>query len=291
MRLILLTSLLILTGCASRQIEKIEDLIAPEATIEQVSTGFKFTEGPANDANGNIYFTDIPNNKILFYNHQSGETTVFKDNSGGANGLWVKGNSIIACQGNLRQLGLISIEDKSVKTLCGKYSNKAFNKPNDLWPDAHGGIYFSDPNYRREPLSQDGEHIYYLRANGNVVRVAYDYVRPNGLIGTKNGKNIYITDRSGGKTFKYDIEKNGSLSSKRLFCEVGSDGMTLDELGNLYVTAEGVEVFSPSGQKIGEIKIPEKPTNCCFGGPDGKTLFVTARTSLYAIRLNVKGMW
>ncbi len=176
--------------------------------------------------------------------------------------------------------------------LADKYKGKKFNSPNDLWIDRKGGIYFTDPRYgRREEMPQDGECVYYLSGDRKqVIRLIDDMVRPNGIIGTADGKRLYVADHGGKKTYVYKINKDGTLSDKHLFAEQGSDGMTLDSRGNVYLTGTEVTVYSTGGEKIASIEVPERPSNVCFGGKDKKTLFITARTSLYSLRMAVKGL-
>lgn len=121
--------------------------------------------------------------------------------------------------------------------------------------------------------------------------MADDYQRPNGIIGTRDGKTLFITDRKSKKTFTYKINADGTLSNKKLFADVGSDGMTLDEKGNLYLTTDAVLVFNPDGKEIAKIQIPEKPSNLCFGDKDSKTLFITARKGFYSVKMSVAGMY
>jgi gluconolactonase len=257
--------------------------VADEPTVQKLCGDFKFTEGPAADKHGNVFFTDIPNNRIHTWS-VDGTLTTFMEDTGGANGLYFDAaGNLIACAGGLRKL--ISIDpQKHVTVLAETYNDKSFNSPNDLWIDARGGIYFTDPRYgSRDNLPQDGEHVYYLSPDRKqVTRVINDMVRPNGVLGTPDGKRLYVADHGDGKTFVYTIQPDGTLADKKLFAEQGSDGMTLDANGNLYLTSEAVDVYDPSGKKIRTIDVPEKPSNVCFGGKEGTTLFITARTSLYA---------
>lgn len=178
----------------------------------------------------------------------------------------------------------------SVKILADKYNNRRFNKPNDLWADPKGGVYFSDPAYGRGEKGQDGEHVYYLTPDRKkVIRVIDDYVRPNGMIGTPDGKTLYVTDRGDKKTYVYAVNSDGTLSNKKLFAPVGSDGMTIDTEGNIYLTTKTVVVYDKNGNKIETIEAPEVPANVCFGGPDNQTLFITARTSLYSVPMRLRG--
>ena len=266
-------------------------VVAPGAKVEKLAGDFKFTEGVASDAEGNVFFSDIPNNRIHKWS-LNGKLSTFRENSGGSNGLYVdkKGN-ILACEGGGRRL--VSIDPKgNVTVLADKYQDKRFNSPNDLWADPNGGIYFTDPRYGpRDDMEQDGEYVYYLSPDRKkLIRVINDMVRPNGIIGTADGKLLYVADHGGNKTFVYTINKDGTLSNKKLFASEGSDGMTIDNEGNVYLTTKVVAVYNSKGQKIESIAAPEEPANVCFGGKDMKTLFITARTSLYAVRMRVKGI-
>ncbi len=256
--------------------------------VQKLTYGFKFTEGPAADADGNLYFTDIPNNRIFKWSLE-GQLTTFLKNSEGANGLYFDADgNLIACAGGAGKL--VSIDQAGNRTtLADQYEGKPFNSPNDLWIDAKGGIYFTDPRYGdRSNLPQGGEHVYYLAPDKTVVRVINDMVRPNGLVGTPDGKRLYVADHGAGQTFAYTINPDGTLSNKKLFAAQGSDGMTLDEFGNVYLTAEAVNVYTPSGELIQTIVVPETPSNVCFGGKTGNTLFITARTSFYGVDMSSK---
>jgi len=276
-----------MTGCAADN----ASVVAPGAEVKKLCNGFRFTEGPAADAKGNVYFSDIPNNRIHKWS-LDGELTTFRENSGGANGLFFddRGN-LLACEGGGRRL--VSIDPQgNVTVLADSYRGKKFNSLNDLWIDPKGGVYFTDPRYgSRNNMEMDGEHVYYLSPDREeVIRVIDDMVRPNGLIGTPNGKKLYVTDHGGGMTFVYTIGKNGTLSNKKLFAPEGSDGMTIDNKGNVYLTTKAVTVYNKNGDKIETIEVPERPANVCFGGKDRRTLFITARTSLYSARMRVQGV-
>lgn len=251
--------------------------------LQVIGDGFQFTEGPAADAKGNIYFTDIRAGRIHIYS-TDGKTTVFRENSGGANGLFFDHDgSLLVCEGENKRVTSISAEGK-VAVLADQYNGKPLNKPNDLWLDSKGGIYFTDPVYGRAvQKTQDGEHVYYITPDrSNVIRVIDDFVRPNGIIGTPDGKTLYVADHGDSKVWKFSIQPDGSLSDKTLFAAVASDGMTLDADNNLYVTQNSVLVFNPAGERINEIKTPARPTNVTFRGD---TLFITARTHLCSIKI------
>ena len=262
---------------------------ADGAMVEKLCGGFKFTEGPINDKAGNVYFTDIPNNRIHKWSVK-GKLSTFLEDSGGANGLFFdKKGRLIACAGGLRQLLRIDM-DGNIELLAEKFEGKLFNSPNDLWIDSKGGVYFTDPRYGNRDNMELSEHVYYLSPDKKkLIRVIDDMVKPNGLIGSLDGKKLYVADPGSRKTFVYDINKDGTLSGKKLFAEQGSDGITIDERGNIYLTGHEVTVYNSKGEKIESIAVQEWPSNICFGGKKKKTLFITARSSLYSVKMNVKG--
>ncbi len=263
--------------------------------VEKLAGNFNFTEGPAVDALGNVYFTDIPNNRIFIWTVDN-KLDTFNQNSGGANGLYFdEGQNLLACEGKRGRLSSTS-SDGEYNVIAKEFEGKGFNQPNDLWPDGKGGIYFTDPKYGEDDseLPQDGMHVYYIKPDRtSIIRVCDDFEKPNGIIGTPDGKILYVTDNGGGRTYKYDILEDGSLINKTLFVEFGSDGMTIDREGNVYLTTNGklaVDVFSVSGELVESIEVPEKPANVCFGGEDRNLLYITARTSIYRVELNKVGV-
>ncbi len=267
-------------------------IIAKGAELVRVDSGFGFTEGITADKDGNVYFTDIPASRIHFYT-VADEGSVFFENTNRSNGLQVDGiGNLLACQagpgGNL-----VSISPEGeVTVLAEEYDGSPFNSLNNLWIDARGGIYLTDPRYgNRDNLNQDGEHVYYLRPGGNeVIRIVDDMVRPNGVIGTLDGSTLYVADHGGNKTWEYTILEDGTLSDKQIFAPEGSDGMTVDSKGNVYLTSGAVKVYNPAGELIETIETPEGPTNVCFGGKEKDILYITARSSVYKIRMKVTGV-
>ncbi len=267
------------------------DLVVPGAKPAKLADGFKFTEGPAVAANGDVYFTDIPNNRIHKWSVSKKKLSTFAEESNGANGLYFADDgSLLACQGNAKRVVAYTQDGSDTNSLAKRYDGKKFNKPNDLWIDIKGGVYFSDPNYGNKELSQDGMHVYYIQpGGGDVVRVADGFKTPNGLVGTPDGKTLYIADIGDDKIYQYSIQENGTLKDKKQFCKSGSDGMTLDQHGNVYLTSGTVKVFSPEGRQIADLKFPERPANVVFGGKNLKTLYVTARTGFYSLDMAVTG--
>ena len=270
--------------------------VAPGARVEKLAEGFKFTEGPAADAKGNVYFTDQPNDRILMWG-TDGKLTEFLKPAGRSNGLcFGPDGRLWACADGKNELWTVDVETKQHKVVVNEYKGKLLNGPNDVWLRPDGGLYFTDPFYKRDywkrgPTEQDTQGVYFVTPDGKgVVRVADDLKQPNGVIGTPDGKTLYVADIGDRKTYSYAIQKDGTLTDKKLFCEMGSDGMTIDEKGNVYLTGRGVTVFDRAGKKVNQIDVPEGWTaNVCFGGADGKTLFITASTRLYGLKMTVKG--
>jgi gluconolactonase len=273
-------------------------IIKKEAKLIKIGSGFIFTEGPAVDINGNVFFTDQPNNTIVKWSANSGQLSIFSDDSGRANGLYFDSNgNLLACADMDNQIWSFSPDGKH-KVLLDLYDGKKLNGPNDLWVHPNGGIFFTDPLYKRNywtrnpDRQQDGEHVYFMSQDGKKVkRVETTLVKPNGIVGSANGKLLYVADIGGKKTYSYRINKNNQLIDKKLFAEMGSDGMTLDQKGNVYLTGDGVTVFNKKGVKIAHIPVSARWTaNVCFGGSDKSTLFITAMDGLFTLDMNVKGL-
>jgi gluconolactonase len=279
----------------SAQDEGINKLIMQGAKLEKLADGFLFTEGPSADAKGNVYFTDQPNDRIMVWNTKTG-LSVFMKPAGRSNGMaFDKKGNLWSCADEKDELWKIT-PGKTVEVVVTNYKGNLLNGPNDLWISPDGGIYFTDPFYKRtwwdhDKMPQEKQCVYYLEpAHKTLTRVADDLLQPNGIVGTPDGKTLFVADISANKTWSYSINPDGSLSGKRLFCEMGSDGMTIDSEGNLYLSGIGVTVFDRSGKRVGNIPIPENWTaNVCFGDKDFKSLYITASKGLYRIKLKVRG--
>jgi len=271
-------------------------VVTPGARLEKLAGDFDFTEGPTCDAQGNVFFTDQPNNRILKWS-VDGRLSTFLQPAGRANGMCFDlAGHLIACADEKNELWSIA-PDGSVSVLCGDYGGKRLNGPNDVWVRPDGAIYFTDPFYQRswwthDAMPQDGQHVYFLSPDRRqLVRVIDDLVKPNGVIGTSDGKMLYVSDIQAGKTYRYDIAPDGRLAGKTLAVDQGSDGLTLDDEGNLYLTGEGVGVFDQSGRQIERILVPNErwTANVSFGGRHRRMLFITASTGLYAVATRVAG--
>jgi gluconolactonase len=279
------------------QNKTLDEIIEPGTKVEKLADGFLFTEGPAADTKGNVYFTDQPNDRIMIW-CLSGNLSTFMQPCGRSNGLsFDKDGNLWACADQKNELWCIT-PDRKITVIPSKYQEKPLNGPNDLWNTPEGGVYFTDPYYKRtwwdhDTMPQLLQAVFYLKPDHKtIIRVIDDLVQPNGIVGTPDGKTLFVADIAGNKTWKYSINKDGSLGNKNLFCDMGSDGMTIDVMGNIYLTGTGVSIFDRNGVFIGSIPVPEKWTaNVCFGGNDMKSLFITASKSLYRIRTNIKGAY
>jgi len=272
-------------------------IVAAGAKLELLSDGFKFTEGPASDAAGNVYFTDQPNNRILKWS-ADGKLSTFKESAGRSNGMFFDPSGhLIARADDKNELWQIDLKDGTSTVMVKDFGGKRFNGPNDVWVRPDGGLYFTDPYYQRpwwdhQAPEQSAQRVYFLAKDSKTaVPVAEDLQQPNGIVGTGDGKTLFVADIKAGHIWKYAIQPDGTLTGKTHFCAMGSDGMTLDNAGNLYLTGKGVTVFDRDGKQTGQIPVPESWTaNVCFGGKESDTLFITAMDSLYAIKTTVKGV-
>jgi len=291
-----------INGClqpVSAQETAVGKLIQPGAVLQRLPNQFIFTEGPAVDKQGNIYFTDQPNDKIWKCSMQ-GDTpiaTVFMEKTGRSNGMYFdKEGNLVTCADEKDELWSIT-PDKKVTVLLNNFQGHIFNGPNDLWIDKSGGIYFTDPYYQRDYWQRkkpdlDRQNVYYL-AKGKKQAVIVDslLVQPNGIVGTPDGSHLYVADIRDNKTYKYDIAAGGILENRRLFVSQGSDGMTLDEKGNLYLSGKGVTVYDANGTRLGNIPVAANWVgNICFGGKNRNILFITASESVYTLRMQVRGV-
>ena len=275
--------------------------IVPLGPVELVKDGFEFTEGPASDAEGTVYFSDIPAATI----HRlttDGKINVFTADSKYNNGsIFTSDGRLLGCQMDGAVVEYDKASGKVAKVLADTFAGKRFNAPNDLIIDKEGGIYFTDPLYRApEPLPQEIQTVYYIAKDSKVTRVTEGMAAPNGIALSPDGKKLYVIPSMQSQMLVYDVLGPGSLGKQSVFCTLrqpadksgtGGDGMAVDAEGNLYITTDiGIQIFSPEGAAIGVLKIPQHPANAAFGGVDRKTLFVTARTGFYKVLMPIAGL-
>ena len=295
---IIIFSLLFLATPFVAHAQKSQSIIAPGAKVEKLADGLSFTEGPTADKKGNVYFSDQNNDNVLLWS-VDGKLSVF-GHFGRANGMYFdRDGHLLTCSDMDNEIWSVGM-DGTYTVLVTDFEGKKLNGPNDLWVHPkNGGIYITDPLYKRSwwtrdpTMQQEGQYVFYLKPDRKtLIKAVTDLRQPNGIIGTPDGKKLYVADIGDRKTYVYDIQPDGTLANKKLFCSMGSDGMTIDSKGNIYLTGRGgVTVFNPQGEQIEQIPIEARWTaNLCFGGKDMQTLFITASDCLYSIRMNVKGV-
>ncbi|WKK76508.2 SMP-30/gluconolactonase/LRE family protein [Marivirga salinae] len=266
--------------------------VSENTEVVKIAGDFDFTEGPTADSLGNVYFTDQPNNRIYKYSIY-GELSVFTDSSGRSNGLYIDHNqNLWACADGQNQLWKFSL-DGSKEIILNPSGDVVFNGPNDVWVHKNGNLYFTDPIYQR-PYWENvhdtvGHQSVYLLKNGKPILLDSTLVQANGVVGNSEENLLFVADIGDNKTYRYKINEKGVLKDKMLFVEQGSDGMTLDSEGNLYLTGNGVDIYNRKGDFLQHLDIPEDWTaNICFGGENFDQLFITASKSLYSVKTNVK---
>lgn len=288
-------------GLTAQEIVDKKNIVAKNAQLLKVQDGFKFTEGPAVNRFGDVFFTDQPNNRIHKWNAIANTVEVFMEDAGRSNGMYfMLDGTLLAAADEHNELWAISKDGEKEVWVSG-FKGKKLNGPNDLWVRPKGGVYFTDPLYPRSywegirsaEQQQDGRDVYFLSADRTeFFKVTEDLIQPNGIVGTPDGKYLFVSDIDAKKTYKYEIREDGYLINKTLFCEMGSDGMTIDAKGNVYLTGDGVTVFNRNGEKIAHIPVPAQWTsNVVFGSLDRKTLFITAMDAVYTLQMKARGVW
>ncbi len=269
--------------------------IGPIGDIERIHDGFRFTEGPADDGQGNLYFSDIPANRV-FKVDRHGKLSIFLEDSGGINGMMFDTEgTLYACQGGKGRVLSIDTKTKEMTVLADKVGDQPLGKPNDLVLDRHGGVYFSDPGRGA---------VYYRNNNGVVTQFSDGIKRPNGVILSPDEKTLFVIPSGQPQMMAYSVTAPGKLKGPRIFCTIeelkgqkntGGDGATVDTDGNLYIaTRAGVQVFDAHGKPLKVIRFsgfdyPKHPANVTFGGGQRRTLFITARDALFRAKMNATG--
>lgn len=278
----------------------LERLVDPNVSIEKLAEGLKFTEGPVWNSSGNyLLFSDIPANTIYKWS-EDGDLESYLTPTNNANGLtYDQEGELILAEHSGRRISRFRPTGES-QPLVEEFNGTKFNSPNDVIVDSKGAIYFTDPPYGRDKDAVDtiGFNGVYKYDDGKVTLIADDLYRPNGLALSPDERTLYVANSDRPKKYmKYPVSKGGKVGKGNVFFDASSlegpgnpDGIKTDTEGNLYATGPGgVLVFSADGTHLGTIAFPESPANIAFGGPDMKTLFVTARTGLYRIQVKVRG--
>ena len=254
---------------------------------------FTFTEGPVwFAASGKLYFTDIPESRIHELSPPD-SVTVFREPSGEANGLGIDQNGLlVACEHAGRRVSR-TLASGTVEVVADDYQGKQLNSPNDVIVKKDGNLYFTDPPYGGNPNVLGFQGVFRVDPGGTISLVSDDMTAPNGIALSPDETVLYVTDSQDDFVRRYDVASNGAASNPTKLMDTSNspDGMAIDVAGHLYVTTQaGVEVYLPDGTLHGTIPVPEQPANCTFGGAEKKTLYITARTSLYRVDLNLPGL-
>jgi len=273
---------------------RLSDLINPATEPQVLGTGYGFSEGPAADADGNIYFSDGKNDAIHVYRAGQGVTRLEVDATDPNGMIFNHQGELLVCEGAAYRVSAYNLQTGIKRILAQEIDGVHFNEPNDLAVDFDGGVYFTDPNYshRGQPTVMK-EDVYYVDSAGQVTRVSTVCEKPNGILLSTDGGTLYLADSRGQRIYRYGVLGPGRLSEEQLWLQLDArpDGLTLDEHGNLYICCgqAGVKVYSADRESLGVIAVPYA-SNTCFGGTDFTTLFITSSDKFLGIQTNVRGI-
>jgi gluconolactonase len=259
-----------------------------EVKVEKVAHGYRFTEGPVWSRDGYLIFSDVSANKIM--KHTPAGTEVYREASNGAAGnAFDTQGRLYTCETHARR---VTRSDKKgrIEVLADKWDGKRLNAPNDIVVSKPGHVYFTDPAFgnQQDTRELDFYGVYHITPKGQLTVIAKPAGRPNGIALSPNGRILYVANSDERNIRAYDVDRDGEVSSERVaISKIDGipDGIRTDEKGNLYVAAKGVAVYTPEGKLLATIPVAETPSNCAFGDADSQTLYITARTSVYRVRL------
>jgi gluconolactonase len=263
-------------------------------TVEKVAAQLQFAEGPVWSRENFLLFSDVPANKILKIGPGDRQPGVFRNDSGYANGNTFDAQGrLYSCESRTRRVTRMDKKGK-LEVLAEKFEGKRFNAPNDIVVRKDGHVYFTDPAFgnQADTREMDFYGVYHITPKGQVNVIARPKGRPNGITFSPNGRLLYVANSDDRTVVAYDVDHNGETTNERVLIsnvEGVPDGIRTDEKGNIYVAAKGISIYNPEGKLVTTIPVPETPANCAFGDADFQTLYITARTSVYRARLNVKG--
>jgi gluconolactonase len=271
-----------------------DKIVAKGTDLEVFGDGYGFTEGPAADQQGNVFFSDGKKNSIHRW-QPGGPIALFTDDSTDANGMMFNAlGELYVCEGAAYRVVGFDVQTRAKRVLCSEIDGRHFNEPNDLAIDFHGGFYFSDPNYQhRGQATVMKQDVYYCSADGRVTRASTICHKPNGVLLSADDKALYVADSRGQCIYRYDVVGPGQLAGERLWIDqlaANPDGLTLDEHDNLYVCCgkAGLKIFDREARPIGRIDV--HAANCCFGGTDFRTLCIASANRFLGIRTKVTGL-
>jgi len=281
-------AILLVLACAGAAAQNYDDL-----KIDRVAGHYLYTDGPVWSPEGHLIFSDVPASNLLKW-VPGLPAIVLRENVNGAAGNTLdQQGRLYTCETHARRV--VRTDKKGrVEVLADKWQGKRFNAPNDIVVRKDGEVYFTDPAFGNQQDSRDLDFygVYHLPRKGELELVAKPSGRPNGIAISPNGKILYVSNSDERTLTAYDLDKNGAASNERvLISHIDGipNGIKVDEKGNLYIAARHIQVFSAEGKRVGEILMPETPSNCAFGDADFQSLYITARTSVYRVRLDVKG--
>ena len=264
-----------------------------EDQMQRVAGGYRFTEGPAWSREGFLLFSDVPNDRIMKY-VPGQKPVVFRENSNGANGnAFDAQGRLYTCESRTRRV--VRVDKKGeIQVLAEKWEGKRLNAPNDIVVRKDGHVYFTDPAFGKQADTRELDFygVYHITPKEEMRLVAKPVGRPNGIALSHNGRVLYVANSDEHLVRAYDVDRNGELSNDRVVIsgvDGVPDGIRVDEKGNVYLAATGVMIFDAQGKFIETLGMAETPANCAFGDADLQTLYITARTSLYRVRRDVKG--
>lgn len=283
--------------------QAIDNILLSDSAVERLGTGFIFTEGPVWSArDGYLLFSDIPGDAITRWTPADG-FSVFRSPSGKSNGMTRdRDGRLIVCEHYNRRVTRTG-HDGSVTAIASHFRGRKLNSPNDVVVKSDGSIYFTDPPYGLNPVFGIAAHrelpfagVYRVPPDGGDIALVVDDSTPNGLAFSPDETLLYVADTEAAHIRVFDVNDDGTVSGGRIFADIAGhphapDGMKLDREGQIYVTGPGgVWVLDPSGRRLGTIPVPELPANLAWGDDDWKTLYITAQTSLYRVRLRTAGI-
>jgi len=281
--------------------EEFKKILPEGARVQKEASGFGFVEGPTwiKSGAGYLVFSDIPNNKIMKWTAKDG-VTVFREDSKNSNGNTTDPEGLLVTAQHGSRSVTRTEKDGKITTLADKYNDKALNSPNDVVVRSDGTIWFTDPDYgipKGQTKEQEGNWVYRLDPRSKALKILFSekiFDKPNGLAFSPDEKTLYVADSGGPRLIRsFEVREDGSVAGGEVFCKIdkgGPDGIRVDADGRVWSSAgDGVHIFDAKGKLIGKILVPQTPANLCFGGEDGKTLFITAQKSLYSIKTNVSG--